>query len=203
MLAYSIETALNSGLVSDVYVCTEDEQIALVAREYGACVPFLMPPELCGDLMASHIPCQHLAASLIAQGHPIQTLVCLQPTSPLRSVGDLNLAMERFGRGDIDYLVSVTPVDPHYFHWALISKDNGEWQLYFRDQYLKERPLLPRVYRPNGSIKIARLSSLQRSGHFFGTPLAIVETSEERSVHVGAQFDFDLCEFLLGRQGEL
>ena len=45
------------------------------------------------------------------------------------------------------------------------------WKMFFGTQFLKERPLLPRVYRPNGSIKIARLTALASSASFFGQRL--------------------------------
>ncbi len=199
MIAYSIETALASGLFEDVYVCTEDPTIAEVARQYGAKVPILIPPDLCGDLVPSHVPCQYMAAFLAERGQPKEILVCLQPTSPLRSVEDLKTSVECFLRGDLDFLVSVTSIDPHYFHWAVVQ-DDGRWRLYFGEQYMRERPLLPPVYRPNGSIKIAFLEKLQAIGHFFGPRLGVIVTPEERSVHVGTRFDFELCEFLIMRQ---
>lgn len=199
MIAYSIETALSSNLFQSVYVCTEDKQIAEVAQQYGAKVPFLMPSELCNDLVASHVPCQKLATFLKSQGQSFDTLVCLQPTSPLRSVTDLKAGVERFLQGDLDFLVSITRLDPHYFHWAVIPQNDNYWHMYFGNKYMRERSLLPHVYRPNGSIKIARIEKLKQIGHFFGDKLGIVETPEERSVHVGTKFDFELCEFLLMR----
>lgn len=195
LLAHTITTARESGLFDAVFVCTESAEIADAARARGATAPVLLPPELCGDLVASHVPCQNLAGSL---GRADDVLVCLQPTSPLRSVDDIHAAVERFRRDDLDFLVSITPIDPHYFHWAVRSGADG-WGMYFGNQYLIERPLLPSVHRPNGAIKIARLGRLREVGHFFGPRLGVVEMPEERSVHVATQFDFDLCEFLLRR----
>lgn len=200
MIAYTIDAAWRSGLFEDVYVCTEDREIAEVAVSHGAKVPFLMPEELCGDLVASHIPCQHLAAHLAAQGQPTDTLVCLQPTSPLRSVMDLQTSVDRFQRSDFDFLVSITPVDPHDFHWAVAPTEDEYWGMYFGSKYMMERPLLPPVFRPNGSIKIARLPVLAEVGHFFGRRMGVIETPAERSVHVALEFDLRLCEFLLEEQ---
>ncbi|MCK6580725.1 MAG: acylneuraminate cytidylyltransferase family protein [Anaerolineae bacterium] len=199
MLAYSIQAALDTGLFDAVYVCTDDQAIADVAQRFGAEVPFLMPPELCDDLVPSHQPCQHLAQVLGNSGDIYETLLCLQPSSPLRSVEDIVEAVRCWQDNDVDYVVSATFVDPHYFHWALQPpvRDDDFWHMYFGKQYLKERPLLPPVYRPNGSIKIARLSALMEEGSFFGERLGVVETPEERSIHVATQFDFDLCQYLL------
>jgi CMP-N,N'-diacetyllegionaminic acid synthase len=196
LIAYSVEAALGSGLFGEVYVCTEDEQIALTATRCGASVPELVPEELCGDLVASHIPCQYIAERLPAD-EQIESLLCLQPSSPLRSAQDIRDAVEKFSQGRFDFVVSVTAVDPHDFHWAVVPGEGNYWKMFFGTQYLKERPLLPPVYRPNGSIKIARLSALAATGNFFGDRLGVIETPLERSVHVALEFDLKLCETIL------
>jgi CMP-N,N'-diacetyllegionaminic acid synthase len=201
LLAHTVEVARESGLFRTVYVCTEDKEIADIARACGAAVPILMPEELCGDLVASHVPCQHLAAHLAEQGRSTDILVCLQPTSPLRNVDDLKAGVTKFQRNDdLDFLVSVTQVDPHDFHWAVVPNSDGHWRMYFGNEYMKERPLLRPVFRPNGSIKIARLRALAQVGHFFGERLGVVETPPERSVHVALEFDLKLCELILAER---
>ena len=202
MIAYSIDAAIETRLFDAVYVCTEDEAIADVARRHGAEVPALVPSDLCGDLDPSHAPCQWMAKHLARQGIDKTVLLCLQPTSPLRIADDIVNGVEAFVSREHDFLVSVTPVDPHYFHWAVVPSDDGHWEMYFGQEYLKERPLLPPAYRANGSIKIARLESLGRTGHFFGPNLGTVLTPEDRSIHVATQFDFDVCDFLLSRSGK-
>jgi CMP-N,N'-diacetyllegionaminic acid synthase len=196
LIAYSIEAALATKLFDKVYVCTEDAEIAGVAQEFGATVPELIPGDLCGDLVASHIPCQYLAAR-VQEHEEIDSLLCLQPSSPLRSSQDICEAVAKFSEGRADFVVSVTPLDPHDFHWAMVPAENNYWKMFFGSQYFKERPLLPPVFRPNGSIKIARLSALASVGHFFGEKVNVIETPLERSVHIALEFDLKLCELLL------
>jgi CMP-N,N'-diacetyllegionaminic acid synthase len=196
LIAYTIGSALASGLFDQVYVCTEDEAIARVAKQFGASVPELVPEDLCGDLVASHVPCQYLAARVGGHG-PFDALLCLQPSSPLRSGQDIRDAVDTFRAGKFDFVVSVTPIDPHDFHWAVVPGEGDYWKMYFGTQYHKERPLLPPVYRPNGSVKIAKLSALAASGNFFGERLGVIETPLERSVHVAVEFDLKLCETIL------
>jgi CMP-N-acetylneuraminic acid synthetase len=76
----------------------------------------------------------------------------------------------------------------------------GFWRMYFGNKYMKERPLLPPVFRPNGSIKIGRLPALGKTGHFFGERMGVIETPPERSVHVAVEFDLTLCEQILREQ---
>src|SRR5690242_10708280 len=99
LIAHSISAARDSGLFSEIFVCTEDPEIADIARRYGASVPFLMPAELCGDLVSSHAPCEYLAQEL---GN-CDSLLCLQPSSPLRSAEDICNAVHRFHEGEFDF----------------------------------------------------------------------------------------------------
>jgi CMP-N,N'-diacetyllegionaminic acid synthase len=194
MISYTIASAIDSGCFDAVYVCTDDEEIAAVARREGAKVPELVPKDLAGPLIASHRPCEWMRARVEPTAG---VLVCLQPSSPLRSAADIRSGMERFGRGDVDFVVSVTPIDPHWFHWAVRPAGPDTWEPVFGESYMVERPLLPPVYRPNGVLKIADVAALKRTGHFFGAKLGAIVTPEERSVHIATAMDLLLCEALL------
>lgn len=199
MIAWTIQAARESGLFGAVHVCTEAAEIADVAASFGA-EPHLVPEQLCGGLVPSWKPCAHVAHELRARGEPVEAITCLQPTSPLRSAADIRDGVELFERSGADFVVSVTPIDPHYFHWALEQGDDGSWAMTFGDRYLRERELLPERYRPNGSIKLARLEALEATGSFFGSSLACTITPAERSVHVGDELEFRLAELLLSER---
>lgn len=195
MLAYTIDAALESGLFEHVYVSTEDDGIAELAAALGA-VPHARPAELAGDLVSATDVCLELLDARRAESDDLDAVVCLQPSSPLRTAADVRGGWQRFVASGADFLVSVTPIDPHYFHWA-VERD-GEWsRLVFGEQYLVERPLLPPVYRPNGAIKIGLSGPLAERRDFFGPRLATYDMPEERSVHIAELFDLRLAESLL------
>jgi len=198
MLAYSVEAALESGLFDPVFVSTEDEEVGRIAERYGAAV-HPRPRELADDLASATDVCIDAYQARRAAGDLYDVIVCLQPSSPLRTAQDIRGAWEKFVASGADFLVSVTPIDPHYFHWAVEEKD-AWWQMVFGDKYMTERQLLPPVYRPNGSIKVGRSDELVKHRNFFGPRLTVYEMPEERSLHVATQFDFDLAEFLLSRR---
>ncbi len=196
MVTYSIEAALASQVFDRVFVSTEDDEIATIAERAGA-IAHRRPAELAGDLVSATDVCLEVADSLSAIGADHDAIVCLQPTSPLRTATDVKESWERMLTTGADYLVSVTPIDPHYFHWAVHQQDTG-WRMFFGDRFLVERPLLPPVYRPNGAIKIGKTEKLRRTRNFFGDRLEVHAMPEERAVHIATQFDFDLAEHLLG-----
>ncbi|NKQ38595.1 MAG: acylneuraminate cytidylyltransferase family protein [Methanosarcinales archaeon] len=193
MIAWTIEAAIDSKEFDVVYVSTENKEIAKIAKKFGAEIN-KRPKELAGDLISSTDVCLNVWETY----KEYDTMVCLQPTSPLRTAEDIKNALKFFkNHKDANYLVSVTPIDPHYFHWALKIDDNGYEKMYFGNKYLIERPLLPKVYRPNGAIKIGSINEILKTKHFFGNKLICYEMPEERSVHVATQFDFDVCEYLI------
>jgi CMP-N-acetylneuraminic acid synthetase len=195
MLAYSVEVAIACRLFEKVYVSTEDEEIAEVAKQHGADV-HIRPKELAGDMVSGTDVCLDVYRSRHSSGDQFDAIVCLQPTSPLRQAEDICQAWERFCRSGASCLVSVTPIDPHYFHWAV--HQTGEWwEMVFGDQYMMERQSLPAMFRPNGSIKIGRVDALIQRPNFFGKRLVVYETPEERSIHVATKFDFEVAAHVL------
>ena len=195
MISYTIEASKEVGITDHVWVCTEDDEIADVAEKYGARV-FHISLEMAADDVSSTVPCLALAKHLSNEGKLFDYIFNLQPTSPLRNRDDVVLSLEKLIDTKADFLVSVTQIDPHYFHWALI-KNNGSWQLYFGPKYMKERIFLDPVYRPNGAIKLGRLDKVKEIGNFFGPNLTVYEMPETRSIHVATKFDFECVKSFL------
>ena len=195
MLSWVVDAALQAGVFQDVYVSTEDAEIAGLASSLGA-VAHTRPDELAADGASSADVCLELAFARREQGGQHDALVCLQPTSPLLLADDVRQAWETFVDEGASFLLSVTPIDPHFFHWALEESDTG-WHPFFGDRFMRDRLDLSPVFRPNGAIKIAGLAALESRGNFFGAPLVVHQMPEERSVHVAHEFDAKVAELVL------
>lgn len=197
LLAWTVDAALGSGLFDAVHVSTEDPGVAELAAGLGA-VAHARPLALAGDLVSATDVCLDVLEARAALGERHDAVVCLQPSSPLRDARDVRASWERFAATGADFLVSVTPIDPHYFHWAVEQEPGGDWwRMHFGDRFLLERPLLPPVHRPNGAIKIGRAGPLAELRNFFGPRLTTYEMPEDRSVHVAEPFDLRLAESLV------
>ncbi len=195
MLAHTVDAAVSSELFDTVYVCTDSEEIAAAAIEHGA-EARLVAKELCTDLVPSWKPCVNLVEQLNSEGADFRDLLCLQPTSPLRSADDICNGVDMFYRQGCDFVLSVTEIDPHYFHWAL-EYDRGWRTVFGEGVHDRAASTARKRYRPNGAIKAAKIAALERTGNFFGRSLSCIEIPEERSVHVGVEFEFRLADFLL------
>lgn len=199
VLAYTIETCIQSGIFEDVYVATDSEKYAEIAIKYGAQIPFLEPSELAQDNISSLDPVLYFYHKL---GRNYDYIWCMQPTSPLRNTKDITEAYNIISKDkNCEFVLGTTIIDPHYFHWALRDQANGRAELYFGRKMLVDRSELSDiVFRPNGAIKVGRTRSVLREKSFLGNNIRRIEMPEERSVHIRSQYDFDLCSFLLERR---
>lgn len=105
VLAYSIETALSSGLFQDVYVSTDDPEIAEIANRYGAKVPFLRSEQNSNDHATLADALNEELSRLAEIGVKPQNICCILPVAPLVTVSILQNAFDRFIDGGQGVLV--------------------------------------------------------------------------------------------------
>ena len=108
MIAWSIEAALQSGCFDQVIVSTDDQEIAEVARQYGATVPFMRPAELSDDHTGTVPVIQHAIEWVNAQGQSVEQACCLYATAPFVSAEDINRGLDILNATQSDYAFSVT-----------------------------------------------------------------------------------------------
>ena len=107
-MAYTIEAAQKTEILTDYLVSTEDEGILQVAQTYGAPTPFLRPKELSGDKVRNNATVHHAMQFMEdKKGIRYDILVLLQPTCPIRDPGHINEAVLRLWNSELDSAVSV------------------------------------------------------------------------------------------------
>src|SRR5690554_2210088 len=108
MIAWSIEAALESGCFDRVIVSTDDAEIAEVARQYGAEVPFMRPLELSDDHTGTIPVIRHAIETINSQGRAVEQACCLYATAPFIQAEDLRRGLEILQGSGSDYAFSVT-----------------------------------------------------------------------------------------------
>lgn len=108
IIAWSIEAALKSGCFDDVIVSTDSDGIAQVAREYGACVPFMRPADLSDDHTGTVSVIAHTVQWLRARGKPVTEVCCIYATAPLIRPSELREGLHLLVKGPCDYVFSAT-----------------------------------------------------------------------------------------------
>ena len=108
MIAWSIEAAIKSKAFDHIMVSTDDDEIAVIAKQYGAEVPLMRPLELSNDT-ASTIPVvKHAIEWYLKNDLKPEMVCCIYATAPFVTDGSLNQGLEVISNNDIDYTFSVT-----------------------------------------------------------------------------------------------
>lgn len=108
IIAYSIEVAQDSQLFDKIIVSTDDEQIAEVAREYGAETPFMRPKKLADDFTGTNAVIKHAVQWFKDQNETIEYVCCIYATAPFLQAKYITQAFDRLLSTDKDYIFSVT-----------------------------------------------------------------------------------------------
>jgi N-acylneuraminate cytidylyltransferase len=160
MLAYTIAPAIESGVFSSVMVSTDSEEIAAIARHYGAEVPFLRPAAFAGDTSPDIEWLEHALTELRAGGRNWDAFSILRPTSPFRSAASIRGAFERFASQEgVDSLRAVEKCTQHPGKMWVVRGDRMLPLLPFgpAEQPWHSTPYqaLPLVYVQNASLEMA------------------------------------------------
>lgn len=194
LIAWSIEAAAQSRMIDRAIVSTDDAQIADVARQHGADVPFLRPQELATDA-ASIIDAVLHAADTLAE--PYRHVVLLQATSPLRLGSDIDAALELCRTRGAPACISITPAAKA--HWTLAMTPDGRLAPLF-DKAETRRQELETVYQPNGAVYAAELEWLRSQRRFYTPETVGYVMPPDRSVDIDTMLDFLLAEAILMHQ---
>lgn len=107
IIAYSIEAALESGVFDEVMVSTDSAEIAQIAKEYGAKVPFVRSDENANDFAVTRDVCKEVIESYRAEGKEFDIFACVYPTAPFLTAEKLKKAVETLEASDAYSLVPV------------------------------------------------------------------------------------------------
>lgn len=201
LIAWTIEGALAARSLDAVVVSTDDEEIAAAARTAGAEVPFLRSGDLAADATPT-LPVIIDALDRLEATHGSFDAVCLlQPTAPLRPVGGIDRAVERFVADGADSVVSVRAIPAeHHPDWALLQAPDGtaRWAS-GRTDPPPRRQELPPAYCREGSIYVTRTDVL-RGGSLYGGRMVLTEVTGP-TVNIDTPEDWERAERLVAELG--
>ncbi|MGL0935018.1 acylneuraminate cytidylyltransferase family protein [Vibrio vulnificus] len=198
LIQWTIDAALAVQEIARVMVTTDCEAIAEIAKQAGAEVPFIRPPELATDTSSSTDVIRHALDFYRAQGEEFDFVLLLQPTSPIRSADDIRHAIEQLKAHTADAVVSVCPCD-HSPLWANTLPDDRSMADFIRHEVSQLRSQdLPDYYRINGAIYLTRVSRFyQENSLFLSSNIFAYVMDNESSVDIDHELDFLIAETVL------
>ena len=108
MIGYSIKAAIASGCFDKIIVSTDDQEIAEVAKSFGAAVPFMRPDELANDYTATIPVIKHAIEWFDDQGQSPSEVCCLYATAPFVQADSIRKAYKKMKQEKVDYCFTVT-----------------------------------------------------------------------------------------------
>jgi CMP-N,N'-diacetyllegionaminic acid synthase len=198
LIAWTIEQALAAPSIDEVFISTDDEEIAEIANQYGATVPYRRPAELATSAAAKVPVIIHLLEHLERSGHQIERVVDLDPTSPLRTIDDIENALALLDDAT-DTVITAYASDKNPYFNMVERKDDGNIGLVVPSGAVS-RQSAPQVFAMNASIYVWHRSTVDKG--LWGGRTRLYEMPRERSIDIDSEVDFKLVELLLGEAGK-
>jgi len=197
LMAYSIESAIESSQFDEVMVSTDSEIYAEIAIKYGAVVPFLRSAEKSSDNSSSWDVVKEVLECYGVRGTTFNTVALLQPTSPLRTAQDINNAFAIMQEKQANAVVSVCEVD-HSPLWCNVLPENGSMDRFLpKDLVTKGRQKLDTYYRINGAIYLVDVPYLLSSQTIYDQRCFAYKMDKSRSIDIDDLIDFHIAESLM------
>lgn len=168
MIAHSIEAARASGVFDHIFVSTDDDAIAEVARACGAEVPFRRPPELCDDHATTDMVIQHGLDWLEKQGAPAEFFCCLYATAPFVRAEDLRRGLDILRQSAAATAFSVTTFAYPIFR-ALRLDEAGHLAMFWPEHRLTRSQDLPEAFHDAGQFYWLATSRYLQEGRVFSS----------------------------------
>ena len=202
LIAYAIETGLQSVLIDKVFVSTDDSEIADVARQYGAEVPFIRPVALAADHTPERLAWRHAAEWAQKSGLPrMDVMVSLPPTAPLRTAEEVNFGIERFLEGVWETVISVSRSNRHpSFNVVNMDMDKSVRLVKPLDNKSARRQDFEPVYDIATAFYITSPDFVLRTDSFWEGRVGAVEIPAAHAVDIDDELDFCFAEFLMKKE---
>lgn len=199
LIAWTFDAAKKSKYIDTIVLSSDDDHLINLGRKYKIDAPFKRPEELAEDNSTTIAVILHSIEFYHSVGQDFDYILLLQPTSPLRSVEDIDNAIELLNE-DVKSIVSVCETE-HSPLWSNILPDNFSMKDFIPPKLKNIRTQdLPKYYRLNGAVYISEINYLKKNCSFLGENTKAYIMPQDRSIDIDTKLDFDLCNVLLNKE---
>eukprot|EP00831_Metopus_contortus_P009286 TRINITY_DN13586_c0_g1_i1.p4 TRINITY_DN13586_c0_g1~~TRINITY_DN13586_c0_g1_i1.p4 ORF type:complete len:232 (-),score=62.73 TRINITY_DN13586_c0_g1_i1:48-743(-) len=196
LIGHAIRAGRDSGLLDRIIVSTDDPDIAKVAVELGAEVPFLRPAELALDTSPEWLAWQHA----IAQMDDFDTFVSLPCTAPLRNGEDVRNCINLFEQGDCDMVVTAKKAERHPSFNMVTLDGNGCAAIAMPPkEQITRRQDAPAMFDLTTVCYVSTPNFIRHHEGVFQGRVKAVVIPAERALDIDTELDFAFAEFLMER----
>ena len=204
LIAWSIQQALAIERIELVIVSTDSLEIAATAREFGAEVPFLRPPELATDESPEWLAWRHGLEYLKATtGSMPEIMISVPATAPLRLTIDIENCLDEYEKGGADIVITIT--DAHrnpYFNMVKSNSDGTYCLVNALGPTITRRQDAPEIYDVTTVCYVANSVFVMKRNSIFEGRVRAVHVPIERAIDIDTLLDFHIAEAILRERGK-
>lgn len=198
LIVHTIEQAQACAWIDRVFVSTDDQEIATIARAAGAEVPFVRPAHLATSTVSKLPVIDHLVDQVEQLGVVVERIVDLDPTSPLRLVSDIEACIDLL-RQDVDVVITGYPAEKNpYFNMVEFREDGNVGLVKVLPGGVVARQQAPKVFAMNASVYVWHRRTLSKGLWEGRVELHVMP--RERSIDIDSPIDFELVQLLMAER---
>ncbi|NDW20664.1 pseudaminic acid cytidylyltransferase [Alteromonas hispanica] len=197
MIAHAIDNALRSEHIQRVVVSTDDEEIANIAIEYGADVPFMRPAALADDYTGTAPVVRHAISMLLEDGWTLDNCACIYATSPLLSSQLIDTCIEKLKKSDdLEYVFTAARFS-FPIQRALLQMPDGGVTAFDKIAITKRSQDLETTYHDAGQLYCGHYSRwLDEKSQVFGLQSRMVVLPDHLVQDIDTEADWKRAELL-------
>ncbi len=204
LIAYSILAALESKLINRITVNTDDEEIAAIAKKYGAEIPFMRPAELAEDNSTDLEVFAHQLKWLKENENYVPDLIVqLRPTSPVRFINQIDEAIDKLMNSDADSIRVITeaPITP-FKMWLLNENNDAAMEPLLnlkgiKEPYNQPRQNLPVVYWQVGTLDVIKAETITVNNSMSGNKILPLKIQNKFAIDIDDVTSFYKAEEII------
>lgn len=195
MIAYSIKAAKEANCFDHIIVSTDCEEIAKVAKEYGAEVPFIRPDDLSDDYATTMDVIKHCVQYYENKGETIESLCCLYATAPFVRPADLLKGLELLQADNVQYAFSATAFS-FPIQRAFYLDEKRQINMFEPEHLLTRSQDLEEAYHDAGQFYWCKLDAIKNNLPFFAPHSAAILLDRDRVQDIDTPADWDFAQKL-------
>ncbi len=196
LVSYSIEYAQKIKKSNDIIcVSSDDERVEEIVKEYPMAEFLTRPTRLARDNTSMESVLKHLIDQYEKENLFFDSIVLLQPTSPIRKINDFKLISKKFNN-KVDMVVSVKKANENPYY-SLFEENKDGYLVKSKPSKITRRQDAPNVYCLNGSFFMININSLKKKSISNFSKILKVEMPVERSVDIDTKNDLDYLNYLI------
>jgi len=197
LIQYSIEHALSSKKISNLFISTDCNEIRKIAQYHGIST-IVRPKHLATDSSPEWLSWRHAVDWVEKKFGKFDNFISLPATSPLRSTEDIDNAIKQRIYQDADICIGITETNHNpYFNMVEIGSDNLLKISKSTDNAIFRRQDVPKVYNITTSVYVAKPSFIRNKAGIFDGNVTSITIPKKRSVDIDDIYDFKYAEMIL------